>query len=269
MNESRHYKAVKRIRSMILTACSLFLLSACVTEVTNPVFNVEPSDAQALDNYLQLASGYLEESDLASAKRHLNNAALIDPNNSEMFAIWGLIYAREGEVELADESFRRALRVDGNNSKARNNYAAFLFAQRRFDDAYEQLERVVTDTNYPQRPQAFENMGIAALRMERMEDAERGFMRAMQLNPNQLRSALELSAINLTRGDVLQARAYWRNYLTLIQFYRVSHNPRSLLVGARVEQALQNEDNARQYGELLRTNYPESSEYAMFRQEFE
>ena len=258
-----------RIRAMILAACSLFLLGACVTETTNPVFNVERSEAEALENYLQLAVGYLDEGDLASAKRHLGNAATIDPDNSEMFGTWGLIYAREGEPDLADENFRRALRRDSDNSKVRNNYAAFLFAQGRFEDAYEQLELVVRDTEYPQRPQAFENMGIAAMRLNKPEDAERAFTRAMQLNPNQLRSALELTSINLDRGDVLQARAYWRNYLTLIQFYRVGHNARSLLVGARLEQAMQNEDNARQYGELLRSNFPNSNEYAMFQQEFE
>jgi len=260
---------VKQLRSMILAACSLFLLTACVTEVTNPVFNVDTSDEEALENYLQLAVGYLEENDLESAKRHLRNAAAIDANNSEMFGTWGLIYAREGETDLADDNFRRALRVDRSNSRVRNNYAAFLFAQARFDDAYEQLEEVVSDTDYQQRPQAFENMGIAALRLNRMDDAETAFTRALQLNPNQLRSALELTAINLNRGDVLQARAFWRNYLTLIQFYRVGHNPRSLLIGARLEQELENEANARQYGELLRTNFPESNEYAIFQQEFE
>lgn len=35
-------------------------LSARVTETTNPVFNVEPSEEEALANYLQLATGYLE-----------------------------------------------------------------------------------------------------------------------------------------------------------------------------------------------------------------
>lgn len=262
-------KAVERFRAGALAACCLVLLGGCVTETTNPVFNVEPSDADALENYLQLAVGYLEENDLASAKRHLNNASRLDANNSEVFSTWGLIYAREGEPELADDNFRRSLRIDGSNSKARNNYAAFLFAEGRIADAYDQLERVVQDTEYPQRSQAFENMGIAALRLDRQEDAERAFSRSLQLNPNQLRSALELASINLARGDVLQARAYWRNYLTLSQFYRVGHSARSLLIGARLENALQNDANAVQYGELLRTNFPNSNEYAMFRQEFE
>lgn len=257
---------VNSIRSASLIVFSLLLLSACVTETTNPVFNVEKSDAEALQDYLKLATGYLDEGDLPSAKRHLRNAANIDANNSEMFGIWGLIYAREGEYDLADDNFRRALRIDPGNSKARNNYAAFLFARNRTEDAYNELERVVSDTEYEQRPQAFENMGIAAMRLNRPEDAERAFTRAMQLNPNQLRSALELAAINLNRGDVLQARAYWRNYLTLIQFYRIGHMARSLLIGARLETALQNDDNARQYGELLKTNYPESPEYRQYQQ---
>ena len=257
------------IRKVSLVIVSLLLLSACVTETQNPAFNVEKSDTQALQDYLKLAVGYLDQGDLASAKRHLNNAVKIDPNNAEIFAIWGLIYAREGEFDLADENFRRSLRIDGNNSKTRNNYSAFLFAQSRYQDAYNELERVVRDTEYDQRSQAFENMGVAALRLDRKEDAERAFTRALQLNPNQLRSALELTSLNLDRGDLLQARGYWRNYLTLIQFYNLGHNARSLLVGARLEKALMNDDNARQYGELLRTNFPGSPEYQQYRQNLE
>lgn len=257
---------MKVIKSVTITVLCLFLLSACVTETTNPVFNVEKSDEDALDNYLRLSIGYLEQGNLPNAKRHLQNAAEIDSNNSEMFGIWGLIYAREGEPELAEQNFNRSLRINPDNSQMRNNFAAFLFAEGRVEDAYNQLARVVKDTSYDQRPQAFENMGIAAIRLNRIEEGEQAFMRAIQLNPNQLRSALELASLNLERGDVLQARAYWRNYLTLIQFYRVPHNARSLLLGARLEMALKNEASALAYGELLETNFPESREYALFQQ---
>ncbi|MDG2175744.1 MAG: type IV pilus biogenesis/stability protein PilW [Gammaproteobacteria bacterium] len=248
-----------------MTFC-LFMLSACVTETTNPVFNAETSDSDALQDYLLLAIGYLDEGDLTSAKRHLQNAAGIDADNSVMFGIWGLINAREGEAVLAETNFRRSLREDSSNSQSRNNYAAFLFSQNRIDDAYEQLEIVVGDTEYDQRSQAFENMGIAALTLSRMDDAESAFRRAMQLNPNQLRSALELAAININNNNFQQARIYWQNYLTLTQFYNLAHNARSLLIGARLEQAQENAVNVRQYGELLRTNFPDSQEYQVYRQ---
>src|SRR5690606_9935780 len=106
------------------TACLLMALGGCVTE-TSGGFNVERSDAQALDSYLRLAVGYLEENDLGNAKRHLHNAGALDADNSEVLAIWGLVYSREGEQSLADDNFRRALRLDPANAQARNNYAAF------------------------------------------------------------------------------------------------------------------------------------------------
>jgi type IV pilus assembly protein PilF len=157
------------------------LLSGCVTE-TSGGFNVERSPSKALENYINLAVGYLEQDDLPNAKRHLANATSLDGNNSEVYAIWGLVYSREGEEDLADESFRRALRINPGNSQARNNYSAFLFANNRFSDAYDELQRVVQDTEYPARAQAFENLGLSALRLNRIDDAENAFRRAVQLN---------------------------------------------------------------------------------------
>jgi type IV pilus assembly protein PilF len=241
------------------------LLTSCVTETTGG-FNVERSDSVALDNYIQLAVGYLGENDLPNSKRSLANAADIDNNNSDVYATWGLVYAREGETELADQSFQRALRIDPANSKARNNYSAFLFANNRFEDAYDQLERVVQDVEYPSRPQAFENLGLAALRLNRPDEAEAAFARAVQLNGQQLRSSLELADLNLKKGQVLQARNFYRNYLTLLEFYKVAHNARSLWIGIQLENALGNNDNIKEYGEQLETNFSASAENQLYQQ---
>lgn len=245
--------------------CLLAALGGCVTETTGG-FNVERSDAQALENYIQLAVGYLEENDLVNAKRHLNNAGALDGNNSEVLAIWGLVYSREGEEDLADQNFRRSLRIDPENSQARNNYAAFLFANARYQEAFEQLQQVVTDTDYPGRAQAFENLGLAALRVQRLSDAELAFSRALQLNANQLRSILELASLSLQKPDVAQARSHYRNYLTLMQFYNIPHSARSLWVGVQLENALGNASPMREYGKLLETNFSATAEYQSYLQ---
>lgn len=249
----------------LLLLAVFVLLQACVSETTGG-FNVKQSDEQALRDYLSLATGYLEQNDLANSKRHLANAAAIDPNNSEMHAIWGLVYSREGEMRLADESFQHSLRLDTRNSKARNNYAAFLFANARYQEAYEQLQRVVQDTEYEGRPQAFENTGLAALRLNRRDDAETAFTRALQLNANQLRSSLELAAINLEKRNVLQARQYFRNYLTLLSFYNTGHNARSLWIGIQLEAALGNGQNVQAYAKQLETNFASAPEYELYKQ---
>jgi type IV pilus assembly protein PilF len=241
------------------------LLVSCVTETTGG-FNVERSDSVALDSYLALATGYLEEGDLPNSKRSLGLAAAIDGNNSDVYATWGLVYSREGEPELADDSFQRALRINPGNSKARNNYAAFLFANSRFEDAYEQLERVVQDVEYPNRSQSFENLGLAALRLNRPADAEAAFARAVQLNSQQFRSSLELADLNLKKGDVLPARQFYRNYLSLLQFYKVAHNARSLWIGIQLENALGNTDNIKEYGAILESNFSASAENQQYQQ---
>jgi len=249
----------------LLSGCLVFCMTACVTETTGG-FNVEVSREKALQDYLALARGYLEQGDINSAKRHLNNAAELDRNNAEVHGIWGLVHAREGETTLADSSFQRSLRINSRNSQTRNNYAAFLFANNRFQDAYRQLQIVVEDTAYPARSQAFENLGFAALPLGRMEDAERAFSRALQMNANQARSLLELANLNLAKQNSRQAAEYYRNYLTLTEFYNVGHNARSLWIGIQLA-VVQNEAETRQrLAALLESGFSTSPEYQLYRQ---
>ena len=251
-----------RLPFLLLAA---LVLQGCVTETTGG-FNAKKSPEDALRDYLQLASGYLEQNDIAKSKQHLANAVAIDADNSEVHAIWGLVYAREGEPALADQSFQRSLRSNPANSKARNNYAAFLFAEGRFEDAYRELEKVVEDTRYEARPQAFENLGLAALRLSRPVDAETAFNRALQLNQNQLRSALELASLLLAKAELTQAASQYRNYQTLLQLYRLPHTARSLWIGIQVEAAIGNKSNVANLGLLLETNFAASNEYQLYRQ---
>jgi|TARA_B100000315_G_scaffold94447_1_gene86833 type IV pilus assembly protein PilF len=131
-------------------------MSSCVTTTTGG-FNVEASEEQALEDYIQLAIAYYDTNDLTSARRHVNNALNIDNRSSEAFTMLALIIQREGDLDLAEENFQRAITLDRNNSRARNNYAVLLFSMQRYGDAYEQLERVSVDANYEGRSFAFEN----------------------------------------------------------------------------------------------------------------
>lgn len=247
--------------------CALLLsllLSACVSETTGGFDRAPPQEA--LDNYLRLAQGYIEQGDITTARRHLNNAAQIDGNNSDVYGIWGLIYTLEGDLDLADDSFRRAIRLNGDNSQVRNNYAAFLFSNGRYADAYDQLQVVVRDTSYPNRPQAFENMGLSALQLDRVDDAELVFNRALQLNGNRVRSTLELVEINLRRGDVNQAAEYYQRFLTMQQFFNLQQNARSLWIGIQLEEAHGGNAQMREYASLLTERFPNSAEYEQYRQ---
>ena len=92
-------------------ASVLVVMNACVTTTTGG-FNVEPSDEESLENYLQLAVAYFDADDMPNARCHLNNALEIDSRNSEAYNILALVSMREGDLELAIENFQRAVRLD-------------------------------------------------------------------------------------------------------------------------------------------------------------
>ncbi len=211
------------------------MLASCVSETTGGFNQANPEET--LDVYLQLALGYVEQQDLSQARRHLANASEIDPNNSDIYDIWGLVYTLEGDLNLADESFMRALRMDSENSQVRNNYAAFLYSNGRFQAAYDQLD-----------------------------DAEYAFNRAIQLKGNRIRSTLELSDISLQQGNIQDAGRYYQSFLTLRQFFNVQQNARSLWVGIKLEQARGLNNQILEYGANLAELYPDSAEYALYQE---
>ncbi len=252
-------KFISLCAAMLATA----LLTSCVTTTTGG-FNVEASDEQALQDYVQLAIGYYDADDLIGARRHLNNALEINDRHADIYTVLALILQREGDLELAEENFRRAISLDRNNSRARNNYAVLLFSLERYRDAYDQLERVANDSGYEGRAIAFENLGRSALRLERLQDAEYAFERALQINGNLYVAALELARLKFDNQDWNGARQNYRQYLTNVEFYSIPHSPRALLAGIQIEGRFQNQEIVNNFSLILRTLYQDSPEYQAY-----
>jgi len=254
----------RKLRILFVPGLFALLLSSCVTTEMGG-FSPDTSDAEALDDYIQLATAYYNQDDMANARRHINNALAIDDRNSEIYNVLALVYQSEGDLEIADETFRRAISLDSSNSRARNNYAAFLFSQERFEAAVEQLKVVTIDTAYEGRAMAFENLGRSALQVNQLIEAESAFQRALQLNPNLYLPALELAKLNFDRGDFTSARRLYRQFLTNKDFYGLPHSPSSLWLGIQIERIYENEEVAEGYARVLSTLYNTSPEYREYR----
>ncbi len=252
------------LKSVIAAVLFAGLLSSCVTTTTGG-FQTNTSDEAALENYTQLALAYYEEGDMTSARRHANNALAIDSGHADAYVVLALISQREGDLNLADENFRRAIRLDRSNSRARNNYAALLLGMERYKDAFDQLEIVTNDAGYDGRAIAFENLGRAALRLDRDRDAESAFIRALQLNSNLYVSALELSLLRLKRDDQVGARQSFQQYLTIVEFFKLPHTPRALLAGIQIGTYFNDEKHVNDFSLILTTLYQESPEYKIYR----
>lgn len=254
-----------KLVSAVIILLTLAMLSSCETTTTGG-FLVDTSNEQAAADYIQLALAYLDVGDMAGARRHANNTLNISDRSSDAYMVLAMIFQHEGDSELADSNFRRALSLDRENSRARNNYAALLFSQERYHNAFEQLERVSNDTNYEGRALAFEGLGRSAIRLNRQEDARNAFVRALRLNTRLYISALELAWIYFDQQDYQRARQTYQNYLTAVEFYNVPHTPRALLAGIQIEGHFQNSEFVENFSRVLSTLYPGSPEYQTYQE---
>ncbi len=243
----------------LLMGTLMTCLAGCVT-TTESVFTDEASPEEALERRVALARQYIGENNWDDAKRNLAIATEIDDKNPEVHEAFALVYQSTGETELAEESFKKAISLKKDFSRARNNYAAFLFGQQRFREAEAQLEVVVRDPLYTNRPQAFINLGLCRLQLFDPDGAEEAFVRALSMDRHNTIALLELAQLRFDAKDYATAQEYYDNF----RKRSVRQSSRSLWLGVRIARATGDRDAESSYALALRNLYPDSEEYQAY-----
>ena len=211
-----------------LMALLFALIAGCVTETQGPEPTVVDS-AQAISQRVALARQYIGAGDWDNAKRNLELAASIDEDNPEVLEAFALVFQSTGEFELAEANFQRALDL-GAGSRARNNYAAYLFSQGRYEASVSEFREVTADTLYSGRPRAFVNLGLALLQLDNTQEARQAFTRSLFMDTQNPTALLELTQISLTEGDVEAASGYYASYRQSSR----SQSARALILGVEI-----------------------------------
>ncbi|MEZ5558310.1 MAG: type IV pilus biogenesis/stability protein PilW [Pseudomonadales bacterium] len=242
---------------MIRRLCALLtvvILCGCVTETTGGLPAPAP-DAARVQAQLDLARGYLEKGQWNLARSPVERALAIDPRSVDALVLMAVVYENEGEFKLAEEFYQRALRVDGDHAQLLNNYGSFLYRRERYDDALVQLRRLVKNPDYRARSQAFENLGLTALKVGNREEARKAFERALQQSPAQPRSSLELAYLAFEDGKIQAAQEYYEGFRA-----QARQTPRSLCLGIGLAAATGDGDQLASYELALRNLFPDSPE---------
>ena len=245
----------------MLPALALVIAVAggCVS-TTEGGFTEDASPSKALEQRVALARQYIGQGNWEAAKRNLQLATEIDPNNAGVYEAFALVYQSTGEYELAEESFKKSIRLDPKLSRARNNYAAFLFSQQRYKEAEKQLDYVVKDTLYSGRPRAFVNLGLCRQQLFDPQGAEEAFTRALAMDRTNRIALLEISQIRFDAGDFKTANTYYDTYKRVAR----QQSARGLWLGIRLAQATGDRDAEGSYVLALRNIYPDSAEYQAY-----
>lgn len=248
----------------VLMAVVLGSASGCVTETTHSVYSKEVTREGAVDSHVAAAMQYLREGDHDNALRHLKKANELDDHSATVNNGLALAFQMSGEKSLAEKHYKEALRADNSFTAARNNYAVFLYGEGRYDDACSQLKKVVGDTLYAGRPDAFVNLAKCELRRGRVDDAEEALTRALALNRMNASALLEMVDIKLDRGDYVGAHQYYQTF----QLLKPQQSSRSLYLGIQLADYFGEQDQLASYAMALKSLYPHSEEYVRYRKEF-
>ena len=128
------------LRLIICWLIGAVMLGGCVKQATYnntgkpaPISRIDNSEAAK--TRVALGLQYLKVGQMSNAKFNLEKAKTFAPNLSSVHTAFAYYYQQVGEQELAEKSYLKAIKLDGNDADALNNYGTFLCRMKRFDEA--------------------------------------------------------------------------------------------------------------------------------------
>lgn len=235
------------------------LVSGCAS---NGVRDHDGESANAA--YTRLGIEYLQGRDLQGAKAAFQKALSIEPTDGEAYNGLALAFQVEGEPELAEQYFRKAVTYSPQSAMIHNNFGAFLYSRQRYEEACQELSRATEDPFYNRRAQAFENLGRCYRLLNNAEAAEHAFERAIQISPARYVSLVEMADLLVEQSRWQEADSYYGRFTALVDARRVEHYAKSLWVGIRLARQQNKPSQAVTYALLLKNLFPNSEEFRLY-----
>jgi type IV pilus assembly protein PilF len=243
----------KRFYSLLaLVIC----LSACVVEPIRDPLGGNKDLARAHRAYVQMAMTYIQNRDMTQADRVLRKAADINEDDAALDNARGLFYLLEEDFEAAERHFERAIDEDPEFSSAYNNYAALLIRQGRYAEAVERLQVVTRHYRYDKRFQSFQMLGDGYVELERFNEAEKAYAKALQMNPRLAEAYLGLAKVGLETGQYPTGAKHLSSFEALSR-----PSAEALWVGIRLQRQLGDQNKLASYELALRKLFPASPQY--------
>lgn len=242
-----------------LSILALLLLAGCVSGGAGDPLASRQGRQEAGRAYVQLGLGYLQQGLTEQAKAPLGKALALDASDAGAHAALALVFQAEGEPALAEQHCQKALQARPGDTRIRNNYGSFLYAQGRFAEAKQMFRLASADTLYPERSRVYENLGLTALKLERRDQAHAYLLKALQLNPRQPKALLEMAELSYENRHYVPSLDYYDRFSQLSD-----HDARSLLLGSRLARVFDEQGTLANLGQQLQRLYPGTPEYQQY-----
>ncbi len=257
---------MKGMRVWLITLVSCFMLGCAATQETTAINKKTVSTEGALQAYTTLGLQYLQSGDTVNAKVAVQKALDINANYAPAFNALALIFQAEDEMTLAEQYYKQAIAAEPGAAMYHNNYGAFLYAIKRYNESCVELARATEDPFYTGRAQAFENLGRCYEQIGQIDPAIHAFERTLKTGGVRPFALVELADLYLSKGDEANAELYYRQFSELIDSKRVNHTAKSLWVAIRLARVNGKASSSATYALLLKNLFPDSDEYRQYKE---
>ena len=124
-----------------------------------------------------LQSGQIEEADKLAGQ-----ICVLNPNSADAAHLLALCRKAKGDVEAAEQQFRKAVKLDKRNFQILCNFANFLSGIGHFDEALEKYQKTVKLN--PKFLNGWAGMGTIALTMNKSDIAEKAYREIIKQQPD-------------------------------------------------------------------------------------
>jgi len=211
------------------------------------------------EGYVVQAVKYMNAGQLDAALNSVRKALELNPKSADAYTVAGLIYNKNNQNEQAERYFKRALSHDPNHSSAQTNYASFLCKHDKPLEAEKIYLAAAKNKNNAHPDVAYTNAGLCVLGIPDKAKATNYFSTALKINPKSPVPWYQLAKIQY--GNY----SYGNAYKLLQEYEKIAQpTPKTLLLGAQINEAKGNPELANQYKVLLVQKFPNSKEAKQF-----
>jgi len=254
---------MRYFQAFTLLIAFTLLLNGCVTSSTSTL-SKKADPVAAVQRYVELGLEYLKRGDMYLARERITRALTINPEDASANAAFGLISHQDGETEAAETSFLKAIESDKSYTRGRSYYAAFLFSEKRYQEALKQFEIAAEDTSYISRAQIFTNIALCNVKLSNNDAAIKAYQKTLRLDRSNGRALSGITELLIQEKDFKRAQQYYNHLVRLIRQQGLQHSPQSLWQGIRIADFYQSYAQEASLVMLLEKNYPNSNEYSQY-----
>jgi len=180
-------------------------------QIDNPAFLIRADEQLAMDNYVARARLYVYQGKIAEADQAVSDALLQYPDDPELRFLAGEVQENLGKFSEAAQTYGALYHENPENIEAGQKYGVNLLKSRQGDprvlvEANRVFEELLAKKPFDTR--LLVNRGFVALNQRDFRAAERCFVKALRLDPDDINALENMILLQIAKGNRVLGDTY-------------------------------------------------------------